>query len=242
MDQARRDRYLAALGIVRYRPRPPPDVLAAPGSEAPVVAPAASAAPVPRPALLDPLAPSAQAHPVPPPVAGGAGAAPLSDATSVPAPPAVESEDLLHVRLACWQPAPDLMVLDALPPGGRPDRGQLTLLANILRAIGRLEGPLPVVEYIDWPLLPGGDASMSGAREAVALFLAGRRAAAPFAWLVAMGEPAWRCLSSAAGAGEQIAVGGAQAILVPGLGEMLADPGLKAVTWKAIRALAAAPL
>ena len=234
MDQAQRDRYLAALGIVRYRPR-------AKGA-------APSAAPPPAAADADTVSDSARpASPVPdagpaqPPLAKGRDAVPLSGAASVPAPPAVEGGDMLHVRLACWQPAPDLMVLDALPPGGRPDRGQLTLLANILRAIGRLEGPLPVVEYIDWPLLPGGDASMSGAREAVALFLAGRRAAAPFAWLVAMGEPAWRCLSSAAGAGEQIAVGGAQAILVPGLSEMLADPGLKAVTWRAIRALAAAP-
>ncbi|MFZ5653568.1 MAG: hypothetical protein ACOY42_04085 [Pseudomonadota bacterium] len=221
MEPGRRDRYLAALGIVRYRLR--------------AAAPAAGAAGAEMPAA--PCAPPRGSASAPAP-----GASPQPPAPPLAAQPAGEPGELLQVRLACWQPAPDLLVLDALPVGGRPERERLTLLANILRAIGRLEGPLPAVEYLDWPPWPGGDASASGAREGVALFLAGRRAASPFAWLLAMGEPAWRCLSGDAGAGDQILLDGeVRAILVPGLGDMLADPGLKAVTWKAIRALAPEP-
>ena len=144
------------------------------------------------------------------------------------------------LRLACWQPAPDLLVFDAQPPGGCPNRDQLTLLGNILAAIGRRPATLPAAEFIDWPPLPGGDCSLSGAREALALFLRGRQSQSSFAWLLVLGEPAWRFFADAACAGQRLAVaeGAVQAILVPGLAEMLADPQSKAATWQAIRFLA----
>jgi hypothetical protein len=56
-----------------------------------------------------------------------------------------------------------------------------------------------------------------------------------------MGEPArrWRGGGehSEAGARISLADGRAQGILVPGLGDMLAAPQLKAQTWQAIRGL-----
>lgn len=144
------------------------------------------------------------------------------------------------LRLACWRPAADLLVLDALPPGGHPSREQLALLGNILAAIGRRPARLSTAESIDWPLLQSGDRSLSGAREALKLFLAGRLAQSPFQWLLAMGAPAWQLLADEADAGQVIAIveGAAQAILVPGLAEMLANPQSKAATWRAIRFLA----
>lgn len=231
MDQARRDRYLAALGIVRYRPRPAPGVLVAPGGEAVVPVPHLPVAPEESAALRDrpePAAPAGAAPPVAPvpplPVAAGG-----------------DAEELLPpLRLACWRPAGDLLVLDAQPSGGRPSREQLDLLGNILAAIGRRPAALPAAENIDWPLLPGGDRSRSGAREALQLFLAGRLAQARFDWLLAMGEPAWRLLADDAEAGQVLAVaeGAVRVILVPGLAEMLANPQSKAATWQAIRFLA----
>lgn len=218
MHDGQRERYLGALGIVRYRRR-------GAGDRAPEAArvpsePPPGAAPVPVEERPGPAA-------VPPAPSG-----------------ATSAEELAPVRLACWRPVADLLVFDALPPGQRPEREHLTLLANILRAIGRLPGPLPAAEFIDWPPLPGGDRSLSGAREALALFLAGRMAREPFAWVLVMGEPAWRWLGGdgpgEGGARIPLADGRAQAILVPGLGDMLATPQRKAQTWQAIRGLAAA--
>ncbi len=252
MDAARRDAYLTALGVVRYRPRP------APGE-------AAAAAGVSEQSFatdLAPAAPSSAAAPAPP--ASGAeverGESPLAalrEQTRAPAavaravpevPPqpvtaSVEGPAALAFRLACWQPVPDLLVFDALPAGGWPDRERMTLLANILRAIGRLPGPLPAAEVIDWPPFAGADASLAGARESLALFIAGRMATAPFLWLLALGEISWRCLGaeSAHTVGAELALAGAaRAILLPGLADMLASPECKAATWRAIRQLAPA--
>lgn len=213
MHGGQRERYLAALGIVRYRRRRAVDH-----------GPEETQVPSASPAEAESVA--AQERPEPP-------AGP---------PDTASAEELAPVRLACWRPTADLLVLDALPPGQHPERERLTLLANILRAIDRLPGALPAAEFIDWPSLPGGDRSLSGAREALALFLAGRMTREPFAWVLVMGEPARRwlsgCESSEAEARISLADGRAQAIPIPGLGDMLADPQLKALTWRAIRGLA----
>lgn len=233
MDQARRDRYLAALGIVRYRPRPARGASVPPVADVRAPVPEMSAAPEEPAALLGQLEPSNPPHLAQPP------AVPAPSAADVPA--GGDAEELLPpLRLACWRPAEDLLVLDALPPGGRPSREQLALLGNILAAIGRRPAVLPAAESIDWPLLPGGDRSVSGAREALQLFLAGRLAQSRFQWLLAMGAPAWRLLADDADAGRVIAIaeGAVQAMLVPGLAEMLANPQCKAATWQAIRFLA----
>ena len=236
MDAARRDRYLAALGVVRYRPRPAPGAPAAAESDR-------RAEPVPTPRdALPPAVPesdhiSARALPEPGPPPAPLAQSPAADGGGQqPAPAAAP----IALRLACWQPVPDLLVLDALPPGGWPDRERTALLSNILRAIGRLPGPLAAAEVIDWPPFAGADATLTGAQESLALFLAGRRVNTPFHWLLAMGEMSWRCLGAEPpqGAGDRLALGDAEAILLPGLAEMLASPESKAETWRAIRPLA----
>lgn len=238
MDQARRDRYLAALGIVRYRSRP-----AAHGASASVgeLAGATVDAPaVPEgPGVL--LAQVQLREPRRPAAAAVESESPGAPEPLAPGSAGSEAEELLApLRLACWRPAEDLLVLDALLPGSRPSRDQLALLGNILAAIGRRPDSLAAAEFIDWPLLPGGDPSLAGAREALGLFLAGRLAQSRFDWLLAMGKPAWRLLAGDAQAGQVLAVAGGavRAILVPGLVEMLAEPQCKAVTWQAIRFLA----
>lgn len=238
MEQARRDRYLTALGVVRYRPRPPARAVAAPPD-----APAGSAievlvAPERPAALLAQWPPSESPCPAPLPVVPP----PVAPGSMAPGAPAGDAEQLLPpLRLACWRPAPDLLVLDAQPPGGLPNRDQLTLLGNILAAIGRRPATLSAAEFIDWPLLPGGDCFLTAAREALALFLRGRQSQSSFAWLLVLGEPAWRFFADAARAGQLLAVAGGavQAILAPGLAEMLANPACKAQTWQAIRFLVA---
>lgn len=259
MDAARRDAYLTALGVVRYRPRP------ASGEATPALAEAAVArGDESEQPFATALAPTAQSLP---PAQSAASVAELersesslaalqeqvrapaavaraaSEVPSQPAAAGAETATALTFRLACWQPVPDLLVFDALPAGGWPDRERMALLTNILRAIGHLPGPLAAAEVIDWPPFAGADASLAGARESLALFIAGRMAMAPFHWLLAMGETSWRCLGAEShqAAGDELALAGAaRAILLPGLADMLAAPARKAETWRAIRKLAPA--
>ncbi|MGE3970371.1 MAG: hypothetical protein AB7E78_03330 [Porticoccaceae bacterium] len=166
-----------------------------------------------------------------------------SQAPSQPEAAGAETAAALAFRIACWQPVPDLLVFDALPAGGWPDRERTALLSNMLRAIGRLPGPLAAAEVIDWPPFAGADASLAGAQESLALFIAGRMTMAPFRWLLAMGELSWRCLGadSHRAVGDELALAdAARAILLPGLADLLAAPARKAETWRAIRQLAAA--
>jgi hypothetical protein len=260
MDAARRDAYLTALGVVRYRPRPASGpttgalaegaVVRAEESEQPVATTAApTASGMPAAESAGSAAPAVEHGEAPlaalrertrEPVAVAAAG---SEAPSQPAAAGAETPAALTFRLACWQPVPDLLVVDALPAGGWPDRERMALLTNILRAIGRLPGPLAAAEVIDWPPFAGADASLAGAQESLALFIAGRMAMAPFHWLLAMGESSWHCLGadSHLAVGDELALAGAaRAILLPGLADLLAAPARKAETWRAIRKLAPA--
>ncbi len=259
MDAARRDAYLTALGVVRYRPRPASGKAAAALAEAavargdeseqqfatalaptvPSVPPAQSAASVAELERSESSLATLQEQVRAPAAAARA----ASEVPSQPAAAGAETATALTFRLACWQPVPDLLVFDALPAGGWPDRERIALLTNILRAIGRLPGPLAAAEVIDWPPFAGADASLAGARESLALFIAGRMTMAPFRWLLAMGETSWRCLGAEShqSVGDELALTGpARAILLPGLGDLLAAPARKAETWRAIRKLAPA--
>ncbi len=253
MDTARRDAYLTALGVVRYRPRPAPGEAAATtggvsaqsfATDLAPTAPSSAAAPAPSSPVAEvergesPLAALREQTQAPVAVARAAPEVPPQPATA-----SAEGPAALAFRLACWQPVPDLLVFDAMPAGSWPDRERMALLANILRAIGRLPGPLAAAEVIDWPPFAGADASLAGARESLALFIAGRMATMPFKWLLALGEISWRCLGaeSAHTVGAELALAGAaRAILLPGLADMLASPERKAETWRAIRQLAPA--
>jgi hypothetical protein len=258
MDAARRDAYLTALGVVRYRPRPASGEAATALAEAAVAH--AQAAEQPVPSAFAPRAPGLPAADSAAPAQVEHSASPLAalreqvrapvaivraglEVLSQPEAAAVETATALAFRLACWQPVPDLLVFDAMPAGGWPDRERMALLTNILRAIGRLPGPLAAAEVIDWPPFAGADASLAGAQESLALFIAGRTATASFRWLLAMGETSWHCLGAESHltVGDELAlVGAARAILLPGLADMLAAPARKAETWRAIRKLAPA--
>ncbi|MBK9428061.1 MAG: hypothetical protein IPN63_11950 [Gammaproteobacteria bacterium] len=256
MDAARRDLYLTALGVVRYRPRPAHGDAAAVCAEVsqqqfatdPASMVPSSAAVPPVPAALSPVT-EVERSESPLAALREQTRTPVAVTRAVPEIPPepaivpVGAPAALAFRIACWQPAPDLLVFDALPAGGWPDRERMALLSNMLRAIGRLPGPLAAAEVIDWPPFAGADASLAGARESLALFVAGRMATAPFRWLLALGEISWHCLGADSGhtVGTELALAGdARAILLPGLADMLAVPARKAETWRAIRQLAPA--
>lgn len=150
-----------------------------------------------------------------------------------------ESAAVYCSRIACWQPVADVLVLGACAPGQIPESSELVLLANILRAIKRLPGDLPVAEFLDWPPTAGAAGDITGARINLAMFLAGRARVRPFQWVLAMGDALTELLAPTRDLSQNRALleCGATVIFTPGLAAMAADPACKAVTWAAIRFL-----
>lgn len=163
----------------------------------------------------------------------------------------LEPPSQLTFRLACWQVSNELLVLDSLAPGERPDARRVALLGNILKAIGQQPDLLPPSEFLDWPLSSGADSSLAGAKISIHTFLQGRLSQSPFRWVLAMGDAAIQCLSpenqgvSSDSNMENLAskrqrfplLPGVTALCVPGLGDMLSDPSTKALTWKTLQLL-----
>jgi len=245
----RRAWYLEALGVVAYRLRGASPEIAVPGLGATnVMPPAAIAEPgaVPPAAAnpvsaLEGLRQQIGAHPTPAPSADSAR---VVAAINVP----VVADPLLQLRLACWQPVPELLVLDSVTRGQQPGADRIQLLMNILRALRRLPDSLDTAELIDWPVSTAG-ADRIGAQVLLEMFLQGRSEKKPFQWLLAMGEAPVRLLAEPMpatgddwrlhwGGHRQFAVG-ATAVFLPGLGDMLEDPACKAAAWTALRFLAA---
>ena len=231
---SRRDWYLANLGVVRYVPRDEisarsDGVPPANAQEDPVQSPAAG-----EPPAQERLRAALSAQPEPP-AAGAAARAPVAAS----APP-------FECRLGFWQPRADLVVLCAMPPGQRPAGEQLTMLANLLKAIGRLGDGLPAVDLIDWPQSPhlglqGVPVDIAGARDFVAVFLAAKQRLQPFSQVLLMGEDAARVASASdcPAVGEQLELPcGARGIVTHSLHSMAQEPALKAETWQAIKFLA----
>ena len=155
-------------------------------------------------------------------------------------------------RLACWRVSKELLVLDSLAPGERPNAPRIKLLGNILQAIEQQPDMLASAELLDWPLSVNTDTSLADARIWIKTFLEGRISQAPCRWVLAMGEAAIECLvpdDYQADAYDGMSVGqtaqgesftlfaGITVLCVPGLAQMLEDPGTKALTWSTIRSL-----
>ena len=155
----------------------------------------------------------------------------------------------LSFRLACWQVSDQLLVLDSLEPGERPDARRVTLLGNILKAIGQQPDLLPPTEFLDWPLSSGADASLDGAKISIHTFLQGRMTLSPFRWVLAMGDAAILSLApevlldnrntnESSLQGQSFPLFDKVSVLcVPGLAQMLAEPASKALTWKTLQGL-----
>ncbi len=250
MTGERRAWYLEALGIVAYRARGESPRIAVPSLKAtdvmpPVTIAETSAVPTAaaNPVLaLEGLRQQIGAHPAP---AASADSARVVAAVNSPV---VATELLLQLRVACWQPVPELLVLDSVARGHQPGADRIQLLMNILRALRRLPDSLDTVELIDWPVSTAG-ADCIGARVLLEMFLQGRSEKKPFQWLLALGEAPVRLLAEPMprtgddwrlhwGRHRQLAVG-ATAVFLPGLGDMLEYPACKAAAWTALRFLAA---
>lgn len=145
-------------------------------------------------------------------------------------------QEKISFTLACWQISDEVLVINGFPPGEQANRAQLELLANIARAIGHLSSSLPAAELIVWPLKPGADASLAGAKTQLSMFLLGRQQVRPYRCLLAMGDEPARLLATDDGASapEQ---GSAETIFTPSLQTMLAEPLCKREVWQALHHL-----
>lgn len=236
MEQAWRDWYLGALGVVRYLPR---DMVVA--ESAAVDVPSRDTQREPLVAEVAPV--REQRHPALPEIKPAAKIIdkPARQQRPEVTPTDAESE-LVQFRLAFWQPSSQLVVLSSMPPGIRPGQSQIDMLANLLKAIRQLNAPLPQVELLDWPLSPGADSSLRGARELLTAYLDIKQQLKPFQWVLLMGQMAARLTVSST---TNPAVGDkpdlsckAQGIVTHSLYEMDQDKALKKGTWEALRFLA----
>lgn len=249
---ASRNWYLANLGIVRYVPR---DALAQGdnrGEETAELAENAdSTAP---PAALGPghesgdsrQARRQQTDRERPRIDLGESAPPATPAAAAPTTKAAQpAAEAFQCRIGFWQPSSRVVVLSGMPPGQRPTPVQVTMLANLLKAIGALGEGLPSVDLIEWPPSPGlglqGGADLSAARDYLGVFLQAKRRLQDFDTVLLMGDTAARACGGDEGlaVGQQLAFAwGARGIVTHSLHDMEQRPALKAETWQAIRFLA----
>ena len=151
-------------------------------------------------------------------------------------PEPLEEPENISFTLACWQVSDEILVINGFAHGERADRTQLELLANILRAIGQLSSNLPAAELIEWPLSPGAESTLAGAKTQLSMFLLGRQQVRPYRWLLAMGDEPTRLLAKDDGASPPEA-GSAETLFIPSLQTMLAEPLCKREVWQALRHL-----
>ncbi len=158
----------------------------------------------------------------------------------MPVAPVTEAQDeTIRFTLNLWRVSSSLLVIDS----HEPRRGLPTaaLLSNILRAAAQPH-ELPASESLHWPVL-ARSSRLSDARDMVTAFLASRIATQPVRHIWLMGEAGFKACSAgpmryedALGKTLVLPELGTEAIVLPGLIDMLEQPSLKAATWKALRA------
>lgn len=159
----------------------------------------------------------------------------------------LQEEQIARFRLACWQSGDDLLVLNGLIPGSLPVQEESGLLANMLRAVGRLGDVFPPPQLLDWPPSVTDQTGKSGAEAMLSVFVETRVKKQGVLWILLMGElpadlllPSGTPYPASVGRMEELS-GGARVIVTPSLQEMLAAPELKGDAWRAIRVMTLQP-
>ena len=243
-----RDYYLSNLGVVQYVPSDfcVPEVVVTDTQE--VIAEPTVTEAVVEPAVVE--VETTTAHSTSP------AAKPVQKQVDVK--PVVDTE--LRFRISYWQ-LPDLLVFSSLDYGENPPQDQHQLLSNILQAVGRLPGMLAEPEMVDWPVVPTAPADTEAAKTVFTSLLQGRAEQTGSRWILVMGQRARQFLLSGKELSGKTMAGNVldgnladnkqygqasvneycQAVVTPGLDQMLADPQSKRTTWQLVRFLADAP-
>ena len=136
----------------------------------------------------------------------------------------------IEVKLSLWQATGDLLVC-TLVEGDLADRAEMELLTNILNAIGCGIKQLPQMELVEWPPYPNAPGDEAEVREFLAMLMEARLAKNPVKSVLLLGDGAANWLPNP-DAEQQIS-----RLQIPSLGEMIAQPQLKAVAWQRLQGL-----
>lgn len=144
----------------------------------------------------------------------------------------------INLRFALWQATDDILVCCVIKEP-MPDPKETKLLTNIIIAMDNQVSKLPNVDVINWPLhnhMQGDEAEI---RDYFATIINTRVKAKSSSKLLLMGEEAqeWILSTEQRKQTEEGSVAIADdltALLVPSLQDMLDQPDLKRLTWRAI--------
>ena len=237
MDPSLQHHYLQTLGIVQYVPRDtvykdieaPGDIETKPENaatqpEPPTSKPANKPVDVAALVNLDLDAkPSAQVSKTTPVKA------PRQPPQSAPQEDSQAASNI-EVKLSLWQATGDLLVC-TLVEGDLADRAEMELLTNILNAIGCGIKQLPQMELVEWPPYPNAPGDETEVREFLAMLMEARLAKNPVKSVLLLGDGAANWLQTL-DAEQQTS-----RLQIPSLGEMIAQPQLKAVAWQRLQSL-----
>ena len=146
-----------------------------------------------------------------------------------------QAEETASFSILCWHVSDDLLVMNHFPYGRQASEAERELLNNILRALMPFSGELLSTECIEWPMNPGADSALSGAKVQLSMFLQGRYKARPYRWLLAMGEELPLLLDTAKGQNDMLPFCPVQAVCIPSLQDLLSEPLKKREAWQAMR-------
>ena len=124
-----------------------------------------------------------------------------------------------------------LLLVCTLVEGELANRAEMELLTNILNAIGCGIKQLPQMELVEWPPYPNAPGDEAEVREFLAMLMEARLAKNPVKSDLLLGDGAANWLPNP-DAEQQIS-----RLQIPSLGEMIAQPQLKAVAWQRLQSL-----
>ena len=248
MDPSLQHHYLQALGIVQYVPRDTvyEDVEASGDIETRPE----NAATQPEPATSGAAAKSVDVAALVNLDLDAKPSAQVSKATPKKAPkqapkisPKEDSQlaSNIEVKLSLWQVTESLLVC-TLVEGELANQTEMELLTNILNAIGCGIKQLPQMDLLEWPPYPNAVGDEAEVREFLTMSLEARVAKSPIKSVLLLGDGAANWLASEyagqqSDSGELTLSANTSGLLIPSLGEMIAQPQLKAVAWQRLQRL-----
>lgn len=225
-----RAQYLQMLGVVQYVPRDLQDLQQLDDIQDPVK--------IKHSGDKELITPSSQAAEIADKMsATQTGIASESSAAAEQVSPQTLSDNV-ELSLALWQPADDLLICTAVD-GDLPDQQQVSLLANIVKAMGQKIATLPQFELISWPphrSMQGGEPE---AREYLSTLIKARVDSKSTKTLLLLGETAGEWLLfpeqvAKVEAGQLPVTEKLTALRVPSLQDMLTDQAFKREAWEII--------
>lgn len=149
------------------------------------------------------------------------------------------AEDL-ELRIAVWQPTPDLLFFDSLTPGEQPSAAMARLVANMAAALGRVTEAIEPPQLIDWPSNRGrAGGGLEDARAMVSAFCDARLDASAVQLMLIMGQDAARLLlpeepDFAATLAQPRSWRDRDTVVTESLAELLGDSAAKRRVWQAL--------